>query len=81
MRAQESTPPPDPVQIQMQGALKKMQMLASENFEDYVIIVGKGNIVWNSFNKASSAYGMISSVEQKIRQSWVCTNNGNSAEE
>lgn len=79
MRAQESTQPPrrDSTDV----AMNKIKAIASEHFDDYVLIVTKDSNVWHTYNKKTAAFGMMTMIGQKIQQDWSCARSNDSAEE
>ena len=52
-------------------AMNRIKALAEEHFDDFVLIVGKGNNIWHMYNNGTSAFGMMAKVSQDIYQSWV----------
>lgn len=54
---------PDPI-------LKKLEAIAGEHFDDYLLVVTRGTQTWHTFNTAHAASGLASFVGQKVNKAW-----------
>ena len=69
----------DTIQVQPpEPTLKKMQAMAEEHFDDYLIIVKRKNeSPWRAYSDATQAFGMASMVCTEINQRWYKYNSDN----
>lgn len=52
-------------------ALDRLKGIASEHFQEYLIVVVKDDCVWNTYRSKVSAHGMAAMVLQDIHQDWA----------
>lgn len=50
--------------------LDKLKTIAGEHFDDYLLVVSKDKMIWNTYSSRVSAYGMASMVVHDINQDW-----------
>lgn len=52
------------------STLNKLKDIASEHFDEYLLVVTKGGKIWNTYKSKCSAHGMASMILQDIHQDW-----------
>lgn len=53
-----------------QKKLDELKALASEHFDDYLIVVCKDDKIWETYKRQTSAYGMAKRVFGDIKKIW-----------
>lgn len=61
------TPVPSPSENVI---LEKLKSIAGEHFDDYLLVVSKDKMIFNTYNSRVAAYGMASMVVHDINQDW-----------
>ncbi len=56
-----------------EAALAKLQMVAGEYFDDYLIVVSKGGEKWRAYKTEDGAFGKASYIIQEISRKWHCS--------
>lgn len=64
---QQSTPALPPVH---EAALSKIRMIAGEYFDDYLIVLSKGNERWRAYKTEDGAHGKASFILSEINKKW-----------
>lgn len=54
----------------MDNKLEKLRSIASEHFDDYMLVVIKNNCVYTTYKSKVSAFGMAQMIQEEIKLDW-----------